>query len=57
MAMGLIQRTMPQLNILSVGFQVRAAVAAGVLALGVAALGPLIQQAWSGASELIASLF
>lgn len=57
MAMGLIQRTMPQFNILSVGFQVRAAVAAAVLAVGVAALGPLIEQAWTAASTMIATLF
>jgi flagellar biosynthesis protein FliR len=57
MAMGLIQRTMPQMNILSVGFQVRAAVAAAVLAVSVATLGPLIQQAWSMVSTMIATLF
>jgi flagellar biosynthesis protein FliR len=57
LAMGLIQRTMPQFNILSVGFQVRAAVAAAVLAVGVAALGPLIEQAWSVTSQMVVSLF
>ncbi len=57
MAMGLIQRTMPQLNILSVGFQVRVMVAAVVLAVSVAALYPLIQQAWAATSTVVAGLF
>ena len=46
-AMGLIQRTMPQFNILSAGFQIRVMMAAIVLAVGVAALGPLLERAWA----------
>jgi flagellar biosynthesis protein FliR len=57
LAMGLIQRTMPQFNILSTGFQVRVAVAGTVLAVGVTTMGPLIEQAWAVASAAIAGLF
>jgi len=47
MAMGLIQRTMPQFNILSAGFQIRVMVASIVLAVSVASMVPLMEQAWS----------
>lgn len=57
LAMGLIQRTMPQFNILSTGFQVRVVVSGTVLAISVAALAPLIEQAWAAASAMIAGLF
>jgi len=56
-AMGLIQRTMPQLNILSAGFQVRIMVSAMVLAVSVASLLPLVQQAWQITMTTIARLF
>ena len=45
-SMGLIQRTMPQFNILSAGFQIRIMAALIVLSLSVASLAPLLEQGW-----------
>lgn len=45
-AMGLIQRTMPQFNILSAGFQIRVMVALLILSVSVAALVPLLEAGW-----------
>lgn len=46
MSLGLIQRTMPQLNILSAGFQIRVMLALVILAGSVAALPPLLRIGW-----------
>jgi len=45
-AMGLIQRTMPQFNILSAGFQIRVMVSLLILSVSVVALVPLIEAGW-----------
>jgi flagellar biosynthesis protein FliR len=55
--MGLIQRTMPQLNILSAGFQIRIMVSAVILAVSVASLLPLVQQAWQITMTVMTRLF
>ncbi len=57
MAMGLIQRTMPQFNILSAGFQIRVMAAAIILAVSVAALVPLVQAGWEMTMERVAEIF
>lgn len=44
-ALGLLQRTMPQYNTLSVGLPIRIMVAMVVLAVSLAALGPLMEKA------------
>ncbi len=44
-AAGLIQKTMPQLNILTVGFPVRAMLGLAVLAMSLAMLAPLLESA------------
>ena len=46
-AMGLIQRTMPQFNILSAGFQIRVMLTTIILAVSVASLVPLIENGWA----------
>lgn len=46
-AMGLIQRTMPQLNILSAGFQIRILLAGVIVAVSLPAMIPLIEKGWS----------
>ena len=56
-AMGLIQRTMPQFNILSAGFQIRVMVAALILAVSVASLGPLVGRGWEFTMTKLAELF
>jgi len=56
-AMGLIQRTMPQFNILSAGFQIRAMVSLLILAVSVAALVPLIEIGWSMTLTAMGHLF
>lgn len=57
MAMGLIQRTMPQFNILSAGFQIRVMVSLAILAVSVAALGPLMEIGWSMTAGAMGKLF
>jgi len=56
-AMGLIQRTMPQFNILSAGFQVRILAAGLVLAVGVPSLIYLIEQGWAVTMRCVAQWF
>ena len=56
-AMGLIQRTMPQFNILSAGFQVRIMAAGLVLAVGVPSLIPLVERGWGLTMRRVAGLF
>lgn len=56
-AMGLIQRTMPQFNILSAGFQIRVIVSLIILAVAVAALVPLIETGWRFTLTQMAHLF
>ncbi|MFW6155207.1 MAG: flagellar biosynthetic protein FliR [Planctomycetota bacterium] len=57
MAMGLIQRTMPQFNILSAGFQIRVLVSLTILAISLAALVPLIEIGWSLTMTAMGRLF
>ncbi|NLF30709.1 MAG: flagellar biosynthetic protein FliR [Planctomycetes bacterium] len=56
-AMGLIQRTMPQLNILSAGFQIRVLASLTILAVSLAALVPLIEIGWSITVTAMGRLF
>ena len=56
-AMGIIQKTMPQLNILSVGFQVRVLLALVILAVGVASLLPLLQRGWEITMQELVKVF
>ena len=57
LAMGLIQRTMPQFNILSAGFQIRVAASLTILAVSVASLTPLITAGWKLTMQSLAKLF
>ena len=56
-AMGLIQRTMPQFNILSAGFQIRVMVSLMILAVAIAALVPMIEIGWSMTMAAMGKLF
>lgn len=53
-SMGLIQRTMPQFNILSAGFQIRIIVGALVVAIGLGNLPSLLAMGWEFTRESIA---
>lgn len=46
LSLGIIQRTMPQLNILSAGFQIRVMLALIIVAGSIAALEPLLRIGW-----------
>jgi flagellar biosynthetic protein FliR len=50
-AMGLLQRTFPQLHIFSTGFPVRAMLGLVVLAASVWVIAPLVDAAWSATAE------
>jgi len=50
-SLGVIQRTMPQFNILSAGFQVRILVSLLILAVTVASLAPLLENGWQITTE------
>lgn len=56
-SMGIIQKTMPQLNILSVGFQVRVLLALIILAVGVSSLLPLLQAGWEITMKELVKVF
>ncbi len=56
-AMGFIQRTMPQLNILSAGFQIRVLVGLVVMVASITALAPLVEVGWDVISRSLAGLF
>ncbi len=56
-AMGFIARTVPQMNILSVGFAVRIIAGVGFLAVCVPLVGPVLLQAMHEAFEAIRSLW
>ena len=55
-ATGMLQKTMPQVNILSVGFPMRAMVGLIVMAAGLAILPAAIETAWRGTSEELTKL-
>lgn len=57
LALGFVQRTMPQLNILSVGFQVRVMLGLLVMVVSLAAMVPLIEAAWRLTLEQMTKLF
>ncbi len=50
-AMGMLQRAVPQCNILSTGLPIRAMLGLIVLAVALAALAPVVTTAWKGVSE------
>ena len=50
-AMGMLQRAVPQCNILSTGLPIRAMLGLVVLAAALAALTPVVTTAWKGVSE------
>jgi len=56
-SLGFIQRTMPQFNILSAGFQVRILVSLLILAVTVASLAPLLEGAWRITCEQLTRLW
>ena len=56
-AMGLIQRAMPQFNILSAGFQIRVMVSLIILAVSLAALIPLVEAGWDLTMTHMAKIF
>ena len=57
LSMGFIQRTMPQLNILSAGFQIRVMLGLAVLAVTSGHLVPLLQGGWDITAGKIVTLF
>ncbi len=55
-ALGLLQRTMPQCNMLSTGIPVRAMLTLLVLSAALLAMGPIIRTAWSATAREIQAL-
>lgn len=57
LSLGFIQRTMPQLNILSTGFQIRIILGLVILIASMAMLVPLVETAWGVLLKHMATIF
>lgn len=56
-ALGLLQRTVPQMHVFSTGFPIRAMLGLVVLAASLAALGPILESAWKAVAEQMDGAF
>jgi flagellar biosynthetic protein FliR len=56
-SMGFVQRTMPQLNILSAGFQIRVLLGLAIVTASVTTLLPLMERGWSLTMDQLMKIF